>query len=394
MCRRWSPNRIRQHRIIPTFINSLPRASKMYKTYLPLMPLALEQLDLRGYDLIISSESGPAKGIIRALRRASRLLLPHADALHLEHVSRLPQQRRPGGAADDAAADPLLADVGRDVGGTGRQLCCELGDCRKAHSPILRRGFDRHSSARRHQRVFDRSAFRAWRLLFDGRRTRILQAAGSRGARLQRNEAEARRDRRRRDARRSSPPCRPHGHGDGFAALRRPEAALRAMPRTDLSRARKTSEWCRSKRWRADVRSLPLAGAARPRPLQGRVRCFLRRTNRRGHLVGGQKSGRRSKSIPKRSPPMPANSAGISSFKRCARISMACWPRNRAAIDRASRLKRSWRCVFRQELAAVSITDRDSPSITRHVSRPVANAPVSILIRFGPHLDLRVGVWP
>jgi glycosyltransferase involved in cell wall biosynthesis len=57
-------DRIREHRIIPTFINSLPRASKMYKTYLPLMPLALEQLDLRGYDLIISSESGPAKGII------------------------------------------------------------------------------------------------------------------------------------------------------------------------------------------------------------------------------------------------------------------------------------------------------------------------------------------
>jgi glycosyltransferase involved in cell wall biosynthesis len=57
-------DRIRQHRIIPTFINSLPRAARMYKAYLPLMPLALEQLDLRGYDLIISSESGPAKGII------------------------------------------------------------------------------------------------------------------------------------------------------------------------------------------------------------------------------------------------------------------------------------------------------------------------------------------
>jgi glycosyltransferase involved in cell wall biosynthesis len=64
--------RIRQHRIIPTFINSLPRARKMYKTYLPLMPLALEQLDLRGYDLIISSESGPAKGIIAP-----------SDALHV-----------------------------------------------------------------------------------------------------------------------------------------------------------------------------------------------------------------------------------------------------------------------------------------------------------------------
>ena len=64
--------RIRRHRIIPTFINSLPRAAKMYKTYLPLMPLALEQLDLRGYDLVISSESGPAKGII-----------PPPDALHV-----------------------------------------------------------------------------------------------------------------------------------------------------------------------------------------------------------------------------------------------------------------------------------------------------------------------
>jgi len=64
--------RIRRHRVIPTFINSLPRAAKMYKTYLPLMPLALEQLDLRGYDLVISSESGPAKGVI-----------PPSDALHI-----------------------------------------------------------------------------------------------------------------------------------------------------------------------------------------------------------------------------------------------------------------------------------------------------------------------
>jgi len=57
-------DRIRKHRIIPTFINSLPRVRRMYRTYLPLMPLALEQLDLRGYDLVISSESGPSKGII------------------------------------------------------------------------------------------------------------------------------------------------------------------------------------------------------------------------------------------------------------------------------------------------------------------------------------------
>jgi glycosyltransferase involved in cell wall biosynthesis len=55
---------IRSHRVTTTFINALPAATRLYKRYLPLMPLALEQLDLSDYDLVISSESGPAKGII------------------------------------------------------------------------------------------------------------------------------------------------------------------------------------------------------------------------------------------------------------------------------------------------------------------------------------------
>jgi glycosyltransferase involved in cell wall biosynthesis len=56
--------RLRSHRIYTSFIARLPFAKKWYKRYLPLMPLALEQLDLREYDLVISSESGPAKGVI------------------------------------------------------------------------------------------------------------------------------------------------------------------------------------------------------------------------------------------------------------------------------------------------------------------------------------------
>ncbi|MGL4635493.1 MAG: glycosyltransferase [Beijerinckiaceae bacterium] len=55
---------IRSHKVTTSFISRLPRPKQNYKSYLPLMPMALEQLDLRGYDLIISSESGPAKGII------------------------------------------------------------------------------------------------------------------------------------------------------------------------------------------------------------------------------------------------------------------------------------------------------------------------------------------
>ncbi len=55
---------IRSHPVRTTFIQKLPAPVRHYRDYLPLMPLALEQLDLREYDLVISSESGPAKGVV------------------------------------------------------------------------------------------------------------------------------------------------------------------------------------------------------------------------------------------------------------------------------------------------------------------------------------------
>ena len=57
-------DKLRQHRIRTTFIGRLPRAVRWYQRYLPLMPLALESLDLSEYDLVICSEAGPAKGVI------------------------------------------------------------------------------------------------------------------------------------------------------------------------------------------------------------------------------------------------------------------------------------------------------------------------------------------
>jgi glycosyltransferase involved in cell wall biosynthesis len=55
---------LKRHRIRTTFIAKLPGAKRHYQKYLPLMPLALEELDLSDYDIIISSESGPAKGVV------------------------------------------------------------------------------------------------------------------------------------------------------------------------------------------------------------------------------------------------------------------------------------------------------------------------------------------
>jgi glycosyltransferase involved in cell wall biosynthesis len=58
-----------------SFIQSLPRAKEKYQIYLPLMPLAVEQFDLRSYDLVISSSHAVAKGV-----------LTRADQLHISYV--------------------------------------------------------------------------------------------------------------------------------------------------------------------------------------------------------------------------------------------------------------------------------------------------------------------
>ena len=59
----------------PTFIQHLPRARKSFRSYLPLMPLAIEQLDLGGFDLVISSSHAVAKGVVTG-----------PDQLHVSYV--------------------------------------------------------------------------------------------------------------------------------------------------------------------------------------------------------------------------------------------------------------------------------------------------------------------
>src|SRR5215208_7775010 len=58
-----------------SFIQSLPRAKEKYRLYLPLMPLAVEQFDLRPYDLVLSSNHTVAKGV-----------LTRADQLHVSYT--------------------------------------------------------------------------------------------------------------------------------------------------------------------------------------------------------------------------------------------------------------------------------------------------------------------
>jgi glycosyltransferase involved in cell wall biosynthesis len=55
---------IESHPIRTSFVQHLPGAARHYRQYLPLFPAAVERLDLRGYDLVISTSHCVAKSVI------------------------------------------------------------------------------------------------------------------------------------------------------------------------------------------------------------------------------------------------------------------------------------------------------------------------------------------
>lgn len=55
---------IQNKKVQTSFLQGWPRIAKNYRQYLPFMPLAIEQFDLSGYDVVISSSHAVAKGVI------------------------------------------------------------------------------------------------------------------------------------------------------------------------------------------------------------------------------------------------------------------------------------------------------------------------------------------
>jgi glycosyltransferase involved in cell wall biosynthesis len=58
-----------------SFLRKMPMLGRYHRSYLPLMPIAIEQFDLSDYDLVISSSSAVAKGVITG-----------PDQLHISYV--------------------------------------------------------------------------------------------------------------------------------------------------------------------------------------------------------------------------------------------------------------------------------------------------------------------
>ena len=62
-------------RVTTSFIQKLPLARRAFRKYLGLMPIAVEQFDLAGYDVVISSNHAVAKGVITG-----------PDQIHISYV--------------------------------------------------------------------------------------------------------------------------------------------------------------------------------------------------------------------------------------------------------------------------------------------------------------------
>ena len=86
----YNPNkiseRLKKHNIYTTFINSLPYSKKKYRYYLPLMPFALKKINLSSYDLIVSSEAGPSKGV-NINREAKHVCYCHSPMRYIWDMS-------------------------------------------------------------------------------------------------------------------------------------------------------------------------------------------------------------------------------------------------------------------------------------------------------------------
>ncbi len=66
---------LKSRKLYTSFIKHLPRASRAFRSYLSLMPLAVEQFDLSAYDVVISSNHAVAKGVLTG-----------PDQLHVSYV--------------------------------------------------------------------------------------------------------------------------------------------------------------------------------------------------------------------------------------------------------------------------------------------------------------------
>ena len=131
------PPTVSGHPLHETWIARMPRARRWYKRYLPLMPWAIEDLDLTSYDLVLSDCSAVSKGVIT-----------RADAVHVSYIHTPTRylwdmyqayRRDETGGLTRAATSPLFSWLRR-----WDRLAAERPDALIANSRAVRQRIRKH----------------------------------------------------------------------------------------------------------------------------------------------------------------------------------------------------------------------------------------------------------
>jgi glycosyltransferase involved in cell wall biosynthesis len=76
------PETLARRRVHTSFLQRIPLARRQHRHFLPLYPAATERMDLRGFDLVLSSDSGPVKGV-RLSEGATHICYCHSPMRYL-----------------------------------------------------------------------------------------------------------------------------------------------------------------------------------------------------------------------------------------------------------------------------------------------------------------------
>lgn len=112
---------IERHRIRTSVVQRLPFASTQYRRYLPLFPFAIEQFDLDGYELVISSSHCAAKAVVTP-GRARHICYCHSPMRYAwDQFDAYFGPERAGRAASRWFYRPIMARLARwDAATAGR----------------------------------------------------------------------------------------------------------------------------------------------------------------------------------------------------------------------------------------------------------------------------------
>ena len=128
---------LRGRRITQSFLARIPWSNRLHRHLLPLYPMAVEQLDLRGYDLVITSDAGTDEGGDRGTRGGPYLLLPCPDAIYMEPIPRVSQRTFRSCEVRVLSLCALCQGLGFRRCAARVAVCCQLRECVRSYSSIL-----------------------------------------------------------------------------------------------------------------------------------------------------------------------------------------------------------------------------------------------------------------